>query len=109
MTPALDLSETDTTLEVHMDLPGVKAEEIDIEVTGDILCIKGEHHEEREEEGKTFHHMERHCGSFRRTVKLPMAIDDSHVEADFCDGVLCVTLPKAEECKSHKIEIRKSH
>ena len=104
--PALDLSETDGKIEIKMDLPGIKPEEISIEVRGDTLHISGEHKEEKEEKDKTFYHMERHTGSFDRTVTLPCAVDESKVDAECHDGVLTVSLPKTAESQMHKIKVK---
>ena len=70
--PSLNLSETDSELQITMDVPGVKPEEVDIEVTGNTVRIRGEHREEKEEKGRTYHRIERRTGSFFRAVELPL-------------------------------------
>ena len=104
--PSLDLTETDGTIEIKMDLPGIKSDEVDIEVDADSIRISGEHKEEQEETGKTFHRIERRAGSFSRLVTLPCAIDQEHVVAESRDGVLTITLPKSEESKTRKVPVK---
>jgi HSP20 family protein len=106
VTPALDMSETDTAIDVRMDLPGITAKDIDIQVNGNLLTVSGERKEEKEEKGKTFHRVERSYGSFSRTVTLPGAVNESEVAAEYKDGVLTITLPKTEESKAHKIKVK---
>lgn len=104
--PSLDLSETDGTVEIKLDLPGIKPDEVDIEVTADSIRISGEHKEEKEEKGKTYHRIERRAGSFSRSVTLPCAIDQENVAAESHDGVLTITLPKTEESKTRKVPVK---
>lgn len=104
--PSMDLSETDKQIEVKMDVPGMKADEINVEVQGNTLVISGEHREEKEEKGKTFHRMERRCGSIRRMVTLPCAVDEGNISAECNNGVLTVTLPKAETAQKRKIPVK---
>jgi HSP20 family protein len=106
MLPSLDLSETPNTIEVRMDMPGMKAEEIDIQLNHGMLTISGERKDEKEEKGKTFHRVERHYGSFSRSVTLPSAVAEDKVDAQYHDGVLTVTLQKTEEAKSKKIKVK---
>jgi HSP20 family protein len=106
MAPALDLSETETAIDVRMDLPGITAKDIDIQVNGNLLTVSGERKEEKEEKGKTFHRVERSYGSFSRTVTLPCAVNESEVAAEYKDGVLTIKLPKTEESKAHKIKVK---
>jgi HSP20 family protein len=104
--PSVDLSETDSEVQLMVDVPGMKPEEIDIEVTARTLRIRGEHKEEKEETGRTFHRIERRGGSIFRSVELPCAVKEDRVAAEYKNGVLKVTLPKSEEAKSHKIKIK---
>jgi HSP20 family protein len=104
--PSIDLSETDTAVEVRMDLPGVKPDDIDIQVNGNILSVSGQRKEEKEEKGRTFHRIERHSGTFSRSITLPATVNDSEVAAEYRDGVLCVTLPKTDQSKRHKIKVK---
>ena len=106
--PRLDLSETDGEIQVHMDLPGYKREEIDISLNRDTLTITGEYAEQQEDkdEERHYHRIERRRGEFRRTIQLPAAVQEKKVEAHFKDGVLTITMPKAEESKSHTIPVK---
>lgn len=104
--PALDLSETDTAIDVRMDLPGITAKDIDIQVNGNLLTVSGERKEEKEEKGKTFHRVERSYGNFSRSVTLPCAVAESEIAAEYKDGVLTIKLPKSEESKAHKIKVK---
>jgi HSP20 family protein len=71
-----------------------------------MLTISGERKDEKEEKGKTFHRVERHYGSFSRSVTLPSAVAEDKVDAQYHDGVLTVTLQKTEEAKSKKIKVK---
>ena len=104
--PALDVSETDSAVEAKMDLPGVKPEEVDIQLNGNVLTVSGERKEEQEEKGKTYHRVERRVGTFSRTVSLPCPVEESKVTAAYKDGVLVITLPKTDEAKTRKIRIK---
>ena len=106
MVPALDMSETDNAVEVRMDVPGITAKDIDIQINGNLLNVTGERHEEKEEKGKTFHRVERSYGNFSRSVTLPCTVAESEVAAEYHDGVLTIKLPKAEESKAHKIKVK---
>jgi HSP20 family protein len=104
--PSLDLAETDGTIEVRMDIPGMEAKDIDIQVNGNLLTISGERKEEREEKGKTYHRIERRIGSFSRSVTLPCTVKEEAVDAQYKSGILTVKLPKTEEAKSRKISVK---
>ncbi len=96
-TPNLDVSETDKAIEVRAELPGLDKKDIDISLDRNILTIRGEKRQEKEESGKRYHLLERSYGSFLRTIRLPTEVDEKKLEATFKDGVLKVTLPKTEE------------
>jgi len=104
--PSVDLSETDNAVEVRMDLPGVKAEEINIHINNNLLTVSGERKEEKETKDKTYHRVERRTGSFSRSFGLPCAVAEDEVAADYQDGVLNITLPKAEEAQGRKIKVK---
>ena len=106
MTPALDVVETDGAVEVKMDLPGMKKQDIDIQVNGNLLTISGERKEEKEEKGKSFHRVERRMGSFSRTVTLPCPISEQGIDAKYENGILVIMTPKSEEAKGRKIAIK---
>ncbi len=104
--PSLDVAETDGGIEVRVDIPGMDAKDIDIQVHGNLLTISGERKEEREEKGKTYHRVERRVGSFSRSVTLPCPVKEDAVDAQYKNGILTVKLPKTEEAKSRKITVK---
>jgi HSP20 family protein len=104
--PRANLVETENELTVTVDLPGMKPEEVKLELREGALWITGERKEEKEQNGKTFHRTERSYGAFRRIIELPSRVNEEKVEAAFRDGVLNVTLPKAEEVKPKQIEVK---
>jgi HSP20 family protein len=103
----LDLSETAETLVVEASLPGFDADDVDVSIVGNTLTIKGEkrQEEEKEEKGK-YHLRERRYGAFQRTITLPVDVDADATEAVFENGELKLTLPKAEEAKRKRIELK---
>lgn len=107
LSPSLDIVESDGQIEVSMDIPGMKAENIDIHLTGNRLTVSGERKEKKEDkgEGKAYHRIERHMGQFSRSVMLPCEVDESKVDAVYQDGVLKIKLPKANGAKSRKIKV----
>jgi HSP20 family protein len=104
--PSVDLSETDNAIEVRMDVPGVKAKDIDIQINGNLLTVTANREEEREEKGRTYYRVERQSGQTSRTFSLPAPVNESEVAAEYHDGVLSITLPKTDESKAHKIKVK---
>jgi len=104
--PMLDVSETKDAMIVTAELPGVDAKEIGIELTGDLLTLKGEKEKRTEEKEERYHRVERTYGAFLRSVRLPMAVDGSKVTATFKNGVLVVTLPKTPAAKGTTIPVK---
>lgn len=104
--PTVDLVETEGEFEVKVDLPGLKPEEVNVEIRDGDLWISGKREEEKEEKGKTYHRVERRHGEFRRRVSLPTSIDEDKIEAKFEHGVLKITVPKTEESKPKHIEVK---
>lgn len=103
--PGLDVFQDDDSVTVKLELAGMKKEDFDISLQDDILTISGERKSERENsEGESFR-SERVFGAFRRTVTLPAPVKSDAVKATYEEGVLTVTLPKAEEAKPKKIAI----
>lgn len=102
---SLDMYEKNGSLVIQTDLPGLKAEDIEINISGNALTIKGEFKSEEEDERETVHIMERRYGKFQRTVPLPDNVDTDDVEAVFDDGVLKLSLPKSEEAKPKRISV----
>lgn len=103
--PALDIYETEESIVVKATLPGIKAGDVDVTVTGDTLVIKGDTHQEAEDKEERYLLRERAHGTFHRAISLSRDIDSGKVTADFQDGVLTVTLPKAERSRTRKVEV----
>jgi HSP20 family protein len=108
--PEIDVFEKDNRLVTKIDLPGMKKEDVKVEVTDGQLAISGERKRETEEKGKEFYRCERDYGSFYRRVPLPEGATVDDVKATFTDGVLevSVPLPARPEAKVHTIEIQES-
>jgi len=106
LTVPVDVYQTDKDVVVKASLPGFKPEEVDISIIGDTINIKGEHREEKEEKQENYFIRERHYGDFSRTITIPVEIKSDQAEAVFENGVLTLTLPKAEEVKPRQIKIR---
>jgi HSP20 family protein len=103
--PAMDVYEDDDKVTVELELAGMKKEDFDISLHDDVLTISGERKSESEKrDGESFR-SERSFGSFSRSVTLPAAVKSDEVKATYKDGVLTVTLPKAEEAKPRKIQV----
>jgi len=106
MAPSIDMFETDNEVVVKAALPGLKPDEVDINVTGDTLTIKGETKESTEGKEKAWHIREQRYGMFERRMSLPTAVVSDKAKAEFENGVLTVTLPKAEEVKPRTIAVK---
>lgn len=106
--PAVDVRETDETFVITAELPGLDPNDVDVSVEDGTLLISGEKKTERTESEDTFHLSERTYGRFERSFTLPRSVDANKVEADFRDGVLHITLPKAAESKPRRIEVKTS-
>jgi HSP20 family protein len=104
--PAIDMYQTDDDIVVKAALPGIKADEVQINITGDLLTIKGEVKEKNETKQKNYHIREQRWGAFERSVTLPVSVVSDKAKAEFEDGVLTITLPKAEEVKPKTITVK---
>jgi len=102
--PRVDVIDRDDEVVVRAEIPGVHKDELDVSLSDSHLTIKGETHEEKEEKGEFYHSEIRH-GSFTRTVRLPETVQDDKAKARFEDGLLEITIPKAEKAKRHSVEI----
>ncbi|MGD8562721.1 MAG: Hsp20/alpha crystallin family protein [Desulfarculaceae bacterium] len=107
--PAVDVKETDKAIEFRAEIPGLKSEEIEVTLTGDVLTIKGEKKSEHEEEDGDYHLVERRFGSFQRSFRLPMEVNRKELKASHKDGVLTVSLPKKEKEGSTKVQVEAAH
>ena len=107
--PAIDVVRDDGNLVIRADVPGIKPEEVKVEVEDGILTVSGEHAESKEEKGKSFLRRERRYGSFSRSMALPEGVDAKKIKAQTRNGVVEVTipLPKKPE-KKQKIQIKPS-
>lgn len=103
--PAMDLVETDDHLVLRADLPGIREDDVSIEVEDNVLTVSGERKAEHEESKEGYHRVERAYGSFSRSLTLPDGVDPESIEASFDRGVLEVRIPKPEERKPRKVAI----
>jgi HSP20 family protein len=103
--PNIDVMEKEDKFIVKVELPGVKEEDVDVSVTGDMLTISGEKQAESEVKKKGYYYSESSYGSFSRSVTMPSTVDASKIEASYDKGVLEITLPKTPEVKTKKIKV----
>lgn len=103
--PNVDIKETDKEIQIKADLPGMKLEDIDVSVDEDQLVIRGERKEEKEEKDKDYIRVERSYGSFYRSFNIGVPVKSDRINATYKDGVLEITLPKAEAKKPKRIAI----
>ena len=104
-TPACDVQETDNHYLMSFDLPGVKKDDLKIELIGNELCVSGERRESREEKSAAHRQWERSYGAFSRSFTLPQGVKADQIETDYRDGVLHVAVPKTEGAKAQRISI----
>jgi HSP20 family protein len=108
--PAMDLVETDGELELTAELPGVDPKDVDVEIEGSVLTVRGEKRGEREEEqtreGRKVRISERSYGEFSRSFTLPSTVDAEKIKAEFQKGLLKVQLPKRKEAMGRRIEVK---
>jgi len=105
-TPALDMYQTPNEVVVKTALPGLKPEDIDIDITGDTLSIKGETKAEQEVKKEDYLYQERRYGGFSRSVVLPGGLQPDKAEATLEEGILTLSIPKAEEAKPKAIKVK---
>jgi HSP20 family protein len=103
--PAMDLVETEDSLVLKADLPGLREDDVTVEVNDNVLTVSGERRAEHERKEDGYHRVERSFGQFSRSVTVPEGIDEDKVTASFNDGVLEVRIPKPEERKPTRISI----
>ena len=104
--PAIDMYQTDNEVVVKATIPGFKADQVQINLTGDVLTLKGEAKQEDERKERSWHIREQRFGTFERSVALPTAVKTDKAEAVFENGILTITLPKADEVKPKTINIK---
>jgi HSP20 family protein len=106
LNPAIDLYQTSDDVVLKASLPGLKAEDVHISISSDVLTLSGEFSQENEEKDTTYHIRERHSGSFERSLMLPTDVQSDKAKAEFEHGILTITLPKAEAVKPKTITIK---
>jgi HSP20 family protein len=104
--PSLDLSETKEAFVVKAEVPGMDPGDIQVSLQENLLTIKGEKKQEREDKEERYHRVERSYGAFTRSVRLPVTVDGSKVNAAFKNGLLTVTLPKTPGAKGTMIPVK---
>ena len=104
--PSVDISENDHAIVLEAELPGMKPENVELLIENNVITLRGERRVESKEEKENYHRVERSYGSFTRSFTLPRTVTGEDAQAEFRDGVLRVTLPKREEAKARKIEIK---
>jgi HSP20 family protein len=104
--PAMDMYDLNGSIAVDVALPGIKPEEVEVNVVGNVLTVKGEHKSKEEVKEEDYHRREVHYGTFTRSIELPTYIDTEKVEARFEDGMLTILVPKMQEAKPKRIEIK---
>lgn len=104
--PLMNVSEDEEAVYVDALAPGLNAESLDVSLQGNILTVSGEKESMAEGEPQTYHREERAAGNFSRTLRLDFHLDRDGVSAEYTDGILHVTLPKAEEARPKKIDVQ---
>lgn len=103
--PNIDVVEKENEYLIKAELPGVKEEDVEVSLTGDMLTISGEKQEESEEERKGYYYSEASYGSFSRSLTIPSNVDPDSIEANFNNGILEVSLPKIAEAKPRRVQV----
>jgi HSP20 family protein len=103
--PLLNLTEDNDAYHIRTELPGLKAEDLDISVTGNNIAISGERKIPPEDKEARYHRREREAGRFNRMISLPGEVDSSGVEASLSNGILTMVVPKAEKAKPRQITV----
>ncbi|MBW1666484.1 MAG: Hsp20/alpha crystallin family protein [Deltaproteobacteria bacterium] len=104
--PSVDVSETAKNIVVSAEIPGMDAKDIEVSLDGNVLTLRGERKQQKEEKEENFHRVERVYGSFFRSIQVPAEVDSSKVKASYKRGVLKITLPKVKKQESKKIEVK---
>jgi HSP20 family protein len=104
--PNVDIYDDKDQLILEAELPGMKQDDFDISIENNVITLKGERRFEKKAEGDNYHRIERAYGTFSRSFTLPQEVSAEGATADFEDGILRVTLPKREETKARKIQVR---
>jgi len=103
--PAIDVSETESEIQITAEVPGIDPKDISIKVQDDTLIISGEKKKEKEEKGRRYHRVERCYGKFERAIRLPAEVEADKAKANYKNGVLTITIPKSEKVKPKEIKV----
>lgn len=104
--PSIDMYQTNDKVVVKASLPGLKSDDVQISVTGEVLTLRGEMHEDKEVKDAEYYIRENRQGSFERSVLLPTDVEADKAKADFENGILTITLPKAEQVRPKTITVK---
>lgn len=104
--PAMEVSETSDAYIIRIELPGMKTEDIEVTLQDDILTVRGKRERSEERKDETIHFVERSYGEFVRSLRIPADVNVNAIEASYKDGILEVHLPKSEERKPRRIEVK---
>jgi HSP20 family protein len=104
--PSVDVSETEKEIIVKADVPGMEAKDIHVSIDGNVLTLRGERKQEKEEKGENFHRVERSYGSFSRSIRLPAGVSEEKAKASYKRGTLTITMPKTQKESMKKIEVK---
>jgi HSP20 family protein len=104
--PPIDMWQDNNAVMVKASLPGLKASDVQISVTGDMLTLRGEYKQQEEHKDESYHLRENVYGSFERSILLPTAVEADKAKAEFEDGILTITLPKSEQAKPKSITVK---
>jgi HSP20 family protein len=104
--PAVDVTETDGEIEITAELPGLEEKDVQVNVSDNVLTIRGEKKAEKEDKQKDYRMVERSYGSFYRALELPAGVDPGKIKADISKGVLKVTVPKPAAKQARKIDVK---
>jgi HSP20 family protein len=104
--PSVDIIERENDFHIKVELPGVKKEDVKITMKNNTLTVRGEKKLEQEKNGEKYHRIERSYGMFQRSFTLPTSVLSDKIEAEYDNGVLSISIPKAEEAKPRDIEVK---
>ncbi|MEB3336460.1 MAG: Hsp20/alpha crystallin family protein [Leptolyngbyaceae bacterium] len=104
-TPAIELKATDDHIVIRAQLPGIDIKDLDVQVTREAVSLAGKYQSEAKSESENFFQSEFRYGRFQRVIGLPVAVDNTQVQADYKDGILKLTLPKAPEVRNQVVKV----
>ena len=107
--PPVDISEDKDRITLTAELPGFREDQVEVQMEGGVLTIRGERKFEEEKEGRNFHRLERSYGHFVRSFTLPNNVDREEIRASFNNGLLEIELPKSEEARPRQIKVSSGH